>query len=77
MKPTGRRRLLAGSGAALAALYMPALAAPAVATNERNRVLRFIPQVDLVSLDPHFSTTNITRNHAGLVFDQLYGTDSK
>src|SRR5580692_11780622 len=72
MKAIGRRRWLAGSGAALSALGMPALAA-----NERERVLRFIPQVDLVSLDPHYSMTNITRNHAGLVFDQLYGTDSK
>src|ERR1700710_2525359 len=72
MRPIGRRRLIAGSGAALTALSMPALAA-----SEHERLLRFIPQVDLVSLDPHFSMTNITRNHAGLVFDQLYGTDSK
>ena len=72
MSTIGRRRLLAGGGAALAALYAPALAA-----SERERVLRFVPQVDLVSLDPHYSMTNVTRNHAGLVFDQLYGTDSK
>ena len=72
MRSIGRRGLLAGSGAALAALHTPALAA-----SERERILRFIPQVDLVSLDPHFSMTNITRNHAGLVFDQLFGTDSK
>jgi peptide/nickel transport system substrate-binding protein len=77
MKPIGRRRLLTGSGAAVAAASMPAVRMPAVAASERARVLRFIPKVDLVSLDPHFSMTNITRNHAGLVFDQLYGTDSK
>lgn len=53
-----------------------ALAAPAVIAAESTRVLRFIPQIDLVFLDPHTSTTNITRNHGGLVFDQLYGTDS-
>ena len=40
-------------------------------------MLRFMPQVDLVFLDPHYSMTNVTRNHAGLVYDQLYGTDSK
>jgi peptide/nickel transport system substrate-binding protein len=34
-----------------------------------------MPQIDLVFLDPHYSMTNITRNHGGLVFDQLYGTD--
>src|SRR5580692_2463207 len=77
MRPIGRRRLLASSSAALAAVGTTALATPALAASERERVLRFIPQVDLVSLDPHFSMTNITRNHAGLVFDQLYGTDSK
>ena len=67
-----RRRLLQGGAATMAAL-----AAPAIAADERNRVLRFMPQVDLVTLDPHFSMTNVTRNHAGLVFDQLYGTDSR
>lgn len=71
MTTIGRRRLLAGSGAALAGLAMPAIAA-----DDRQRVLRFMPQVDLVVLDPHYSMTNITRNHSGLVFDQLYGTDS-
>ena len=71
MKGIGRRRLLAGGGAAVVGLSAPALAA-----SERQRVLRFMPQVDLVTLDPHYSMTNVTRNHAGLVFDQLYGTDS-
>jgi peptide/nickel transport system substrate-binding protein len=52
------------------------LAAPALAQSERERVLRFIPQIDLVFLDPHFSMTNITRNHAGLVFDRLYSADN-
>ena len=67
----GRRGLLRG-GAALGA----ALAAPAIAAGERERVLKFMPQVDLVTLDPHYSMTNVTRNHGGLVFDQLYGTDA-
>ena len=58
------------------ALGAVALAAPAVMAAEAMRVLRFIPQIDLVFLDPHTSSTNITRNHGGLVFDQLYGTDS-
>jgi len=69
MKQLGRRGLIKGAAA------LP-LAAPALAATERERVLRFIPQIDLAFLDPHFSMTNITRNHAGLVFDQLYGTDA-
>lgn len=68
MKPITRRAAL-GSAAA-------ALAAPALAQSERTRVLRFIPQIDLVFLDPVFSMTNITRNHAGLVFDRLYSSDN-
>ncbi len=70
MTHIGRRGLLRGAGA------LAALSAPAIAATEQERVLRFIPQIDLVFLDPHFSMTNITRNHAGLVFDQLYGTDA-
>lgn len=70
MPRIGRRNLLQGA-AALAAMPMPALAA-----SERERVLRFIPQIDLVFLDPHFSMTSISRNHGLMVFDQLYATDA-
>jgi hypothetical protein len=59
-----RRGLMANAAASLGAA---SLAAPALAQSERTRVLRFIPQIDLVFLDPVFSMTNITRNHAGLV----------
>ena len=55
---------------------LASLPAPALAASEKERVLRFMPQIDLVFLDPHYSMTNISRNHGGLVFDQLYGTDS-
>jgi peptide/nickel transport system substrate-binding protein len=65
-----RRQFLGGAG------VLAALPSPAIAATEAARVLRFIPQIDLAFLDPHFSMTNITRNHAGLVFDQLYGTDA-
>ncbi len=69
MPRIGRRTLMRGAGAL-------ALPAPALAAGERARELRFMPQIDLAFLDPHFSMTNITRNHGGLVFDQLYGTDT-
>ena len=52
------------------------LAAPAVVAAEKTRVLRFMPAVDLTFLDPHINTSNVTRNHGGLVFDQLYGTNA-
>ena len=62
-----RRTLLASSAALLAA---PAIAAPV-------RALRFIPQADLSILDPHFNTAYVTRNHGYMVYDTLYGLNSR
>lgn len=64
-----RRHLLAASAAALA---RPALAQPQYAS-----VLRFVPEADLPSPDPHRSDSRITRDHALLVFDTLFGIDSE
>jgi peptide/nickel transport system substrate-binding protein len=68
-----RRTLLAGLGATagISTLARPSLVRAASATT-----LRFIPQIDLAFLDPHWSTANITRNHGQMVFDTLYGCDS-
>ena len=62
-----RRTMLAGTAAALAS---PALAQPAGA-----RTLIFVPQANLTSLDPIWTTATVTRNYAFMVFDTLYGTD--
>jgi len=51
------------------------LAAPRLAGAADARTLRFVPQADLASLDPIQSTAYVTRNHAYLVYDTLYGTD--
>src|ERR1700678_2958271 len=51
------------------------LAAPHIARAEAARPLRFIPQADLATLDPHWTTAYVTRNHGYLVFDTLYGSD--
>lgn len=61
-----RRRNLLAAGAAI-------LAAPHVARAQEGRVLRFIPQADLAVLDPTITTATVTRNHAFMVFDTLYG----
>ena len=50
-----------------------ALAAPSIARGQRVDTLRFIPQSDVTVLDPHVSTTYVTRNHGLLIFDTLYG----
>jgi peptide/nickel transport system substrate-binding protein len=63
-----RRTVLAGLAAA--PLARPAIVRAAAATT-----LRFIPQVDLSFLDPHWTTAYVTRNHGTMVFDTLYGQD--
>ena len=64
-----KRRDLMAVGAA-ASLAGPALAQPA------NRVLKFVPQANLTSLDPIWTTANITRNHGHMIYDSLYGIDA-
>ena len=53
------------------------LAAPRIARAQASRVLKFIPQSDLTVVDPVWSAAYVTRNHAMMVFDTLYGTDSQ
>jgi peptide/nickel transport system substrate-binding protein len=53
-----------------------ALARPAVAQGTAARTLRFVPQANLTSPDPIWTTANVTRNHAYMVWDTLYGVDA-
>ncbi|HUB14576.1 MAG TPA: ABC transporter substrate-binding protein [Acetobacteraceae bacterium] len=69
-----RRDLL--RGAAATAIIAP-LAAPSLVRAESESVLRFIPQSDVTALDPIWTSVYVTRNHAYLVFDTLYGQDSQ
>ena len=52
------------------------LAAPSIARAAAASVLKYIPQSDLATLDPPFTTASVTREHAFLVFDTLYGMDN-
>src|SRR5271169_4222931 len=52
------------------------LAAPHLALAADQRVLKFTPQADLAILDPIWTTATVTRNHAFLVFDTLFGQDA-
>lgn len=65
-----RRHFLAAAGTSL--LARPAFAQPAAA-----RVLRFVPQTDLTVVDPVFTTAYVTRNHALMIYDQLFGFDAQ
>ena len=51
------------------------LAAPARLAHAGQRILRMVPHGDLVWLDPTFWPYLITRNHAMMVYDTLYGVD--
>lgn len=42
-----------------------------------DNVLRVVPQADLRVLDPHATQATITRIHAMMIYDQLYGLDEK
>ena len=60
-----RRTVLGGAVASLARVNI----GRAVAASK----LRFVPVIDLSFTDPVFNTSQVTRNHAFMVFDTLYG----
>ena len=62
-------------GAAMAALARPSLAQPAV--GGKAKTLIHVPQANLTSLDPVWTTAVVTRNCAAMVFETLYGRDEK
>ncbi len=66
-----RRALLAG--AAAVAISRPSLAQPAV--GGKAKTLIHVPQANLTSLDPVWTTALVTRNFAAMVFETLYGRD--
>jgi ABC-type transport system substrate-binding protein len=68
------RRNLLKAGAAVAA--GSSLSHAAIAQPAQNRVLKMVPQANLTSLDPIWTTANITRNHGYMVYDTLYGMDA-
>lgn len=68
-----RRDLLRTSAAAGAAAALPRFA---TAQPAQNRVLKMVPQANLTSLDPIWTTANITRNHGHMIYDSLYGLDA-
>lgn len=71
-----RRRFLSTASAALGLSVLPFGGGPARSA-ERARTLRFVPQADLAVLDPLGTTAYVTRNHALMVFDTLYGIDDQ
>lgn len=67
------RRHFMATSAASATL----LAAPSLVRAQSQQVLRYIPVIDLALLDPVASTAQVSRTHGYLVFDTLYGMDTR
>jgi peptide/nickel transport system substrate-binding protein len=65
-----RRTFLKG---AIAATVAPPVARAQV--KSAARVLKFVPEADVTVLDPVLTTVNVTRFHALMIWDQLYGID--
>ncbi len=61
-----RRQLL--TGAAALALSKPAIGGT-------SKTLIHVPQANLTSLDPVWTTAQVTRNSAGMIFETLFGRD--
>lgn len=71
-RPT-RRRALQLAGAALATAVV---SRPNRASAQRAKTLRFVPEADLRSLDPIWTTIYITGNYGYMVYDTLFAFDS-
>src|ERR1700726_3936208 len=54
-----------------------ALAAPSIVRAEAQSTLNFVPHADLASLDPVWTTADITRNFSLAVYDTLYAFDAE
>lgn len=52
------------------------LAAPHIVRAEAQKTITFVPHADLASLDPVWTTADVTRNFSLAVYDTLYGYDA-
>lgn len=68
-----KRRTMLRSAAAVSV----ALAAPRLGRAAGANTVNFVPHADLASLDPVWTTADITRNYSLAVFDTLYGYDAQ
>jgi peptide/nickel transport system substrate-binding protein len=71
MTKLSTRFLRAAAAIALAGL----VASPAAYAQSSGKTIKFIPEADLRSLDPIWTTAYITRNHGYMVYDTLFALD--
>ncbi|PWS36860.1 ABC transporter substrate-binding protein [Falsiroseomonas bella] len=70
-----RRRSFMTAAAGLAA--SGGLVAPALGQSTRAMTLRFVPQANVATLDPIWTTAIVTQMHGYHVYDTLYGMDGQ
>ncbi len=70
-----RRHFVSGAAAVTGVALASGFHRPALA--QASKVLKFVPQADLAVIDPAGTTAYVTRNHAMMIFDTLYGVDAK
>src|ERR1044072_6286000 len=71
---TTRRRFVQGT---LAATALTALARRTRAQPSRAKTIRAVMQGDLRSLDPIWTTANITAYHGAMIYDTLFALDEQ
>src|SRR5215475_6152179 len=69
-----RRAFIAGAAAALSGVAR-AVAQPAI--GGKTKTIVHVPQANLTSLDPIWTSALVTRNFANMVYETLYGRDEK
>ena len=69
-----RRSILQGAVAGVAGAALPRFA---IGQQADAKVLKFVPQANLTLLDPIITTAAVTANHAWMVYDTLFGVNSK
>jgi peptide/nickel transport system substrate-binding protein len=71
-----KRRHFIGGSAALAGMALSPDFLRQASAQGAPKVLKFVPQADLAVIDPLGTTAYVTRNHAMMIFDTLYGVDN-
>ena len=66
------RRSFIGQTAAIGAFGMPS-----IVRAQKVSTLKFIPVINLAYLDPVFASSQVTRTHGFMIFDTLFGVNSK
>src|ERR1700752_2776021 len=65
------------SGVAIAAALAALLLAPEAFGQTSDKKIKFVPEADLRSLDPIWTTAYITRNFGYMVYDTLFAVNEK